>query len=70
MRVLLVLLITAALAGCATRDQGGTTSDSSVLQDGGTNRMIGSVPLDRGGRPGGTGPGGSTVGGTGSAPER
>ena len=66
--LIIVVIMTAGLAGCAHRDQGGTTTDSYSV--GQTNGVGYAVPPERGGRPGGTGPGGSTIGGTGSAPDR
>ena len=67
--LIIVVIMTAGLAGCAHRDQGGTTTESYIQADG-TNGVGYAVPPERGGRPGGTGPGGSTIGGTGSAPDR
>jgi hypothetical protein len=64
MRGLILLLLVGGtlLTGCQFWRQ-----PDPALADGSTN----GVPLDRGGRStGGTGPGGSTIGGTGSAPDR
>lgn len=64
---LLIVSVAGLLLGCAHFDQGGIgNGDASISV---TNQNA-TFPFDRGGRPGGTGPGGSTVGGTGSAPVR
>ena len=69
MRLLLLgVLVSAGLLGCAHRDQGGADSVGGTLEY--STNQPNAVPIERGGRLGGTGPGGSTIGGTGSAPDR
>lgn len=68
MRIFLLMAsLGGLLLGCAHFDQGGTGNYEGSISA--TNQNA-TFPFDRGGRPGGTGPGGSTVGGTGSAPVR
>ena len=68
MRIFLLMASLAGLLlGCVNFDQGGVGNDDASISA--TNQNA-TFPFDRGGRPGGTGPGGSTVGGTGSAPVR
>ena len=68
MRIFLLMASLAGLLlGCVHPDQGGVGNEDGSLS---VTNQDATFPFDRGGRPGGTGPGGSTVGGTGSAPVR